>query len=80
VIDVRVEDAMLSFELANEARAIQICCDTEGLATLIRALERVRSSGHLHLLTPANGGHELSETNPWGKPAIHEVIITTGGD
>jgi hypothetical protein len=50
------------------------------LATLIKALEEVRSSGHLHLLTPANGGHELNETNPFGEPAIGEVIITTGGD
>ena len=71
---------MLSFELANEGQAIQICCDSEGLATLIRALERVRTSGHLHLRTSANGRRELSETNPLGKPTIGEVIITTGGD
>jgi hypothetical protein len=71
---------MLSFELSNEGRAIQISCDSEGLATLIAALEKVRSSGHLHLRTPSNGGRELSEKNPWGKDAIGEVIITTGGD
>ena len=75
-----MEISVLSFELANEGRAIQIHCDKEGLATLTTALERVRTSGHLHLRTPANGGRELSEKNPWGKEAIGEVIITTGGD
>jgi hypothetical protein len=71
---------MLSFELANEGRAIQIYCDSEGLATLAKALEQVRSSGHLRLLTAANGGRELSEKNPGADDAIGEVIITTGGD
>jgi len=70
---------MLSFELANEGRAIQIYCDKEGLSTLMKALERVRSSGHLHLLTPANGGRELSDKTPWGKDAIGEVIINWVG-
>ena len=71
---------MLSFEFANNGRAIQIYCDSQGIAALIGALEKVRSSGHLHLWTPSNGGRDLSEKNPWGKPAISEVIITTGGD
>jgi hypothetical protein len=77
---VRVEVSMLSFELSNEGRAIQISCDSKGLAALIAALEEVRSSGHLHLRAPSNGGRELSKKNPWGKDAIGEVIITTGGD
>ncbi len=75
---------MLSFELANEGRGIQIYCDEEGMATLVRALEKVRSGGdHLHLLTPSNGGRrglDLSEKNPWGGDTIPEVIIDWVGE
>jgi hypothetical protein len=72
---------MLSFELANMGRAIQILADDEGLATLIAALQKVRSgAGHLHLRSPSCGGRELSDKNPWGDDAIGEVIITSGGD
>lgn len=70
---------MLSFELTNEGRGIQAYCDEQGLATLIRALEKLRSTrGHMHLCTPANGGRDLSEKNPWGADAIGEVIFTYG--
>lgn len=72
---------MLSFELANAGRAIEISCDEQGMAALIKALEKVRSDGdHVHLLTPSNGGRELSEKNPWGKEAIGEVIINWVGE
>jgi hypothetical protein len=67
---------MLSFELVETGKAIQIFADGEGLSLLQRALERVRSSGHAHLLTTANGGKELNDANPWGKATIGEVIIT----
>jgi hypothetical protein len=76
----QAEGAVLSFEMVNDGKAIQILCDSEGLDTLIGALDRVRTSGHLHLRTPSNGGRELSEKTPWGDDAIGEVIITTGGD
>ena len=68
---------MLSFELIESGKTIQICADDEGLALLRNALERVTSSGHLHLRTIANGGNELNDKNPWGQAAIGEVIITT---
>jgi hypothetical protein len=71
---------MLSFEVTNGGRTIQIDCDSEGLATLIEALEKVRSTGHLHLRAPSIGGHDLSDTTPFGKPAVGDVSITTGGD
>jgi hypothetical protein len=67
---------MLSFELNETGKAIQIIADDEGLLLLQTALEKVKSSGHVHLLTPANGGKELNDANPWGKAAIGEVIIT----
>ena len=72
---------MISFSIVPRAnrQAIQICCDEPGLATLIDALGRLRERGHIHLRTPANGGHELSETTPSGQPAIDEVIVTFGG-
>jgi hypothetical protein len=57
---------MLSFQLANEGRAIEISLDEQGMAALIKALERVRADGdHIHLCTPSNDGHDLSEKNPW---------------
>jgi len=72
---------ILSFEIINSGRSIQIDCDRQGLEILIGALEKLRSTAsHIHLRTPSNGGHELSEQTPWGKEAIGEVIITTGGE
>lgn len=72
---------MLSFELANEGRAVEISCDEQGMTALIKALERVRAKGdHIHLCTPSNGGRDLSEKNPWGGAAIGEVIINWVGD
>jgi hypothetical protein len=68
---------MLSFEVIEAGKAIQIFADDEGLSLLQKALERVTSAGHLHLRSSANGGKELNDMNPWGKPAIGEVIITT---
>jgi hypothetical protein len=68
---------MLSFEMTESGKAIQIFADDEGLSLLQKALERVTSAGHLHLRSSANGGKGLSDVNPWGKPSIGEVIITT---
>jgi len=71
---------MLSFQIINQGRGIQIYFYDEGKATLIDALDKVETAGHLHLLTPANGGRELSEKTPWGKDTVGEVIITWGGN
>jgi hypothetical protein len=72
---------MLSFQIINEGRGIQIGCDEQGMATLIGALEKIRpTGGHVHLRTPSNGGRELSEQTPWGKETVGEVIITWAGD
>ncbi len=67
---------MLSFELIETGNAIQIFADGEGLFLLQTALEKVKTSGHVHLRTTANGGKELNDANPWGKATIGEVIIT----
>ena len=50
---------MLSFEIVNEYRGIQVLCDKQGMATLIGALEKIQKAGHVHLLTPSNGGRDL---------------------
>jgi hypothetical protein len=47
---------MLSFEVIESGKTIQICADDEGLSLLRKALERVTSSGHLHLRTVAKAG------------------------
>jgi hypothetical protein len=60
---------------------LEINCDEKGMAVLIKALESVRADGdHIHLLTPSNGGRELDEIDPWGKPGIGEVIINWVGE
>lgn len=72
---------MLSFQITNSGREIQIYCDEEGVAKLIASLEEIRSTGsHIHLCTPSNGGQELSEKTPWGGDAVGEVVISFGGD
>jgi hypothetical protein len=71
---------MLSFHVINEGRGIQVNCDKQGMATLTRALEKAQHAGHVHLLTPSNGGRELSEQTAWGKETIGEVIITWTGE
>jgi hypothetical protein len=75
---------MLGFQLTDEGRTIQIYCDEEGGAVLIRALEKLRADGgHVHLRTRSDGasrGLELSEKDPWGRGTIPEVIIDWVGD
>lgn len=68
---------MLSFQMTNSGNAIQIDCDEDGVRVLLDALAKVRAQGgHVHLCTALNGGHELSETTPFGEATIGEVIIT----
>jgi hypothetical protein len=72
---------MLSFQLVNQGRGIQVLCDEQGVTTLVEALKKVQpTGGHIHLRTPANGGTEPDEKSPWGEDTVGEVIITwTGG-
>ena len=59
---------MLTVEIRDAAKAaagmaeIEIFCDAEGLALLLRQLEHLRKgSTHIHLMTPAWAGNELDE-------------------
>jgi len=73
---------MLSFEVINSGKTIQVDCDSEGLEILIAALEEFKTKdlSHVHLRAPSVGGHVLSDKTPWGKEAVGEVIISLGGD
>jgi hypothetical protein len=68
---------VLSFQMTNSGKTIQIDCDEQGLRVLLDVLAKVRAHGsHMHLCTPSNGGHELSETTPFGEAAIGEVVVS----
>jgi hypothetical protein len=51
---------------------VAICFDDEGLENLIKSLMKLRGikKDHDHLMTPAWGGHELSDTKKGGKESI----------
>ncbi len=68
---------MLSFELENEGKAIQIHCDSAGMGTLLRALSTLiqERGGHVHLCGPSAGGNDLNEVSPFGTKAFQEVIV-----
>ena len=62
---------MLSFEIIRKRKAIQICCDDEGLNRLVGTLENLRGTAtHVHLRSPASGGNELNEKDPWGTTGV----------
>jgi hypothetical protein len=73
---------MVSFQVINQGKGIQISGDEQGMATLVEALKKIQpTGGHIHLRTPANGGKELDKMTPWGEEdTIGEVIITWSGD
>lgn len=67
---------MLSFVIRDKSK-IEICCDAEGASALMQTLAELTKEGrsHRHLRTPPRGGTHLSETDPFGHDAVHEVII-----
>jgi hypothetical protein len=72
---------MLSFQVQNSGRTVQIHCDDDGICHLINALTKLRGSGsHIHLWAPSCGGRDLADTTPFGETAVGEVIINHGGD
>ena len=68
---------MLSFQVIESGNAIQVDCDSAGMATLLEKLASVIRDGpsHIHLRGPSAGGKDLSETSPFGNKAVWEVII-----
>ena len=65
--------AMLSFELNDDGKAIQVHCDSEGMGILLEALAGLvkEGGGHVHL----RAGEKLSSVSPFGAEALGEVII-----
>jgi hypothetical protein len=67
---------MLSFQVIQSGNAIQMHCDSAGVATLLEKLASLlRHPGHAHLCGPSAGGNDLSETSPFGERAVWEVVI-----
>jgi hypothetical protein len=68
---------MLSFQISNSGRTINVDCDAKGMAVLLGALARLVGdrASHVHLWTAAASGGQLSEKTPWGDDAVSEVII-----
>ena len=69
---------MLSFQITDSGKSIQIDCDDDGLERLISALDNMKGEkgGHVHLRALSAGGNTLSDSTPWGADAVGEVIIT----
>lgn len=69
---------MLTFEHNPDAEELEIFLDHEGLDLLMRKLQTVKDKGgHVHLMTPAWAGNELSEEiqRP-GNTLINHVRVT----
>jgi len=76
-----MESLLLSFEIGNAGRQIQIACDEQGMAVLIQALEKIRAvGGDVDLLSPSNGGRELMDQTLWGQEAVGKVVIIRAGE
>lgn len=67
---------MLSFHVIESGNAIQVYCDSAGIARLLEALASLlREPDHIHLRGPSAGGNDLSEISPFGEKAVCEVVI-----
>ena len=65
----------LSFELTKDC-TLEIFFDVEGRDMLIRSLQKLKQAGdHDHLMTPAWGSHELSESPHEDNRLIHMVTL-----
>ena len=53
------EESVVSFELANGGREIQICCDEEGMAIFIRAVDKVRADRTFPEVAGAHAAYSL---------------------
>ena len=75
--NVKIGASMLSFQITDSGRKINVDCDAKGMAILLGALAKLvgERASHLHLWTAAASGGVLSEKTPWGEDAVREVII-----
>lgn len=70
---------MLSFQIVDSGKVIQVFCDDDGLDMLIAKLINMKNKnlGHMHLRAPSAGGDILNDKTPWGDDAVAEVIVST---
>jgi len=68
---------MLSFQITNAGRSINVDCDAKGMAVLLGALAQLvgERASHVHLWTATASGGQLSDKTPWGEDAVSEVKI-----
>ncbi|HET7680149.1 MAG TPA: hypothetical protein VFK79_08475 [Xanthobacteraceae bacterium] len=68
---------MLSFQIIDSGRKINVDCDAKGMAILLGALAKLvgERASHVHLWTASASGGVLSDKTPWGEDAVLEVII-----
>jgi hypothetical protein len=72
---------MLSLEVLQDGKTIQIYCDQKGMSSLLEKLAHlVRDAGHTHMRGPSAGGIDLDETTPFGETAVREVVIDYNPD
>jgi hypothetical protein len=76
---------MLTVEIRDAEKAgggeaeVEVFCDAEGLAVLLRQLQHLHNAGtgHVHLMTPAWAGTELDErTVGKGTQLINHLRVT----
>ncbi len=73
---------MLSFELCPSGDQIEIHADAEGIAFLVKTLQRVSATRqHDHLIAPEWGGQELtSELQKPDNESIKKVTVVVWRD
>jgi hypothetical protein len=64
--DLKSGDSMLSFQIDDSGRKINVDCDAKGMAILLGALARLvgERASHVHLWTAAASGGVLNEKTP----------------
>jgi hypothetical protein len=67
----------LSFHVTGDTNStLEVLLDAEGRDLLIRLLQKIKEPGdHDHLMTPAWGGHELTEEVLEVSILVHQVNI-----
>jgi hypothetical protein len=68
---------MLSFQISDSGRKVNVYCDAKGMATLLGTLAKLvgERASHAHLWPASAPGGHLDEKTPWGEEAVREVII-----
>ncbi len=67
---------MITAELNEKLDAIELHLDTAGIESLIAQLEDLKAyDSHIHLMTPAWGGEELSEASHGSNRLMNHLIV-----